>query len=143
MVSGAGPELTVVGSDAAKGGEQSPAQDEVTEPRNSGPGYGRLFAIGAVLALLALGLLAGQQYNRAESLASRVESLQVELGRVEGELLAHQTHLDAVRRGFSDLTAAFGRLQTLVDAEPTARPSPPGKIQPADAPRSGSGSGPE
>jgi len=37
---------------------------------------------------------------------------------VEGQLVAHRDHLVAVRRGFSDLTAAVGRLGTVVEAEP-------------------------
>ncbi|MDE0885810.1 MAG: hypothetical protein OSB70_09780 [Myxococcota bacterium] len=120
MVSVAGPELSVVDNEAAEGAERAPAHAEAGEPKASGPRRGRLLGVIAGLVILALGILAGQQYRRAGFLASRVDSLQAELVQVEGQLVAHRNHLAAVRRGFSDLTSVVGRLRTVVEAEPAA-----------------------
>ncbi|MCS5636629.1 MAG: DUF4407 domain-containing protein [Myxococcota bacterium] len=80
------------------------------------PGRGerrRLLVLVLALVVLLVGLLAAQQYRRAESLAARVESL-------DAQLAGYQSHLREVRGGVADVGARMEALRALVERDPTA-----------------------
>ena len=125
MAVGSGPDLSVVkddgSGDSLPPGAGSPEGDEGA-PKSPSAFRGRILVVVLAFSLVGLGLLALQQYQRAEFLRAEVGALQSELLAVRGQLAAHRSHLDRVRLGFSDLSSAVAELRALVNTDPSAAP---------------------
>jgi hypothetical protein len=117
------PDLSVVSTEENAGAaETAPAP---SPERSSGesvtPRRRKSVPIWVLLAVAVVGLLAFfNQYQRAEGLDARVNSLVGEL-EVAGERLeAYRAHLSTVRLSVGDLSERVGSLKSLVDRDPLA-----------------------
>jgi hypothetical protein len=134
MKPGSNPGLSIVSD-----GDPAPAEPPGT-PESEGRGTpgrgerGRLFAVVLALVVLLVGLLAAQQYRRAESLAARVESLGSELASARSQLAGYQSHLQEVRGGVADVGARMDALRALVERDPMPPAAPPRRGEEPPAP---------
>lgn len=114
------PELSVVGEregeyeDVAN---EPPSVSQAPDRPVSGRSRSPWIWLGAVVALLALGLIV-QQYQRAERLAGRVESLSTALAEAELALGVYRTRLEAVRVGVNEAADRMDALRVLVATDP-------------------------
>ncbi len=77
--------------------------------------------IWVVLLVIVLGAgLFADQYQRAERLDARVNSLSSELEEAGQQLGAYETHLDQIRGNVADISIRMGGLKALVDLDPRA-----------------------
>jgi hypothetical protein len=119
-------------AEPAPGNGEGTAGVRTGEPEER-PSNRRWVVALAVALAVALVLLLGQ-VRKSNSLADRIEALEIELTAAQDRLFAYDRHLEAVREGVGGVAARVEALQRLVDAGPGAPADELGAAAPADEP---------
>ena len=124
------PDQPVSGESHSAASPAGASNDTESPPRRGAPWW--LVGVVAVVGVL----LFGQQYQRAAGFEARVTSLTEELlvadqrlQIAQGQISAHQTHLDRVRLGVAELTLSVAGLQTLANEDPLSPPASVAKTE--------------
>ncbi|MFP6639872.1 MAG: hypothetical protein VCC04_06495 [Myxococcota bacterium] len=133
------PELSVVGEQESPSNDAAGSPPPSQAPAAQAPRWGRSSRhwLWPLLGLVGLAL-ALQQYQRAESLASQVDSLTRSLAEAGRNLEAYRTRFQNVRASVNDLDHRMDALRVLVDADPL-KPAAPLASSDASAPRPSDG----
>ena len=133
------PELSVVREQQRSSNDAGAPEDpsQATAARESRGGRLRRHWLWALLGLVGLAL-ALQQYQRAEGLAGRVDSLASALAEADRQLDAYKARFRSVRASVNDLDDRMDALRALVEADPLP-PADPSASSDASAARPSEG----